>query len=252
MIFYFSATGNCKYVATRLADSGERVIAIAEAMKASEYIYSIPKNDAIGIISPTYHCALPSIVNEFLERLKLQYEEKPYVYFVATYGTTSGQTGLYANRYMEKKGLPFDAYYSVKMPDTWTPVFDLSNKEAVERIIKKAEEPIKEIRKQVKNNTTGNFMKAKIPRLAVKLFYPHYEKSRMTRNFHVEESCIGCGICEKKCPVAAIEIKDGKPVWIKEQCVMCLGCLHRCPKFAIQYGNNTKKHGQYRHPHVKL
>ena len=25
----------------------------------------------------------------------------------------------------------------------------------------------------------------------------------------------------------------------------CLGCLHKCPTFAIQYGRNTKKHGQY-------
>ena len=33
---------------------------------------------------------------------------------------------------------------------------------------------------------------------------------------------------------------------------MCLGCLHRCPKFAIQYGRNTKKHGQYTNPNVKL
>ena len=29
-----------------------------------------------------------------------------------------------------------------------------------------------------------------------------------------------------------IEMRDGKPVWVKGKCVMCLGCLHRCPKFA--------------------
>ena len=35
---------------------------------------------------------------------------------------------------------------------------------------------------------------------------------------------------------------------VAERCAMCLGCLHRCPKFAIQYGNRTKRHGQYTHP----
>ena len=29
-----------------------------------------------------------------------------------------------------------------------------------------------------------------------------------------------------------IEMRDGKPVWVKDKCVMCLGCLHRCPKLA--------------------
>ena len=29
-----------------------------------------------------------------------------------------------------------------------------------------------------------------------------------------------------------IEMRDGKPVWVKGKCVICLGCLHRCPKFA--------------------
>ena len=82
---------------------------------------------------------------------------------------------------------------------------------------------------------------------------PLYDRQvRRTSHLHVEDSCIGCGLCAKKCPVQAIEMQNGKPVWVKEKCVMCLGCLHRCPKFAIQYGKNTKKHGQYLHPKGKL
>ena len=65
---------------------------------------------------------------------------------------------------------------------------------------------------------------------------------------HVNESCVGCGLCAKNCPVSAIELRAGRPVWTKKQCVMCLSCLHRCPKFAIQYGGKTAKHGQYVHP----
>lgn len=70
---------------------------------------------------------------------------------------------------------------------------------------------------------------------------------RQTHHFHVEDSCIGCGLCARNCPVSAIQLQDKKPVWVKEQCVMCLSCLHHCPKFAIQYGSRTKKHGQYSH-----
>ncbi|WP_455542760.1 EFR1 family ferrodoxin [Intestinibacter sp.] len=94
-------------------------------------------------------------------------------------------------------------------------------------------------------------MKSKVPMFLVKLCKPIYDRARKTDHLHVNDDCISCGLCAKNCPVSAIEIKDGKPVWIKEQCVMCLKCLHCCPKFAIQYDNKTKKHRQYVHPKFK-
>ncbi len=77
--------------------------------------------------------------------------------------------------------------------------------------------------------------------------------TRNTSHLHVTTACIGCGLCAKKCPAHAIEMKEDKPVWMKKKCVMCLGCLHRCPRFAIQYGSGlNRKHGQYRNPHTNV
>lgn len=44
-----------------------------------------------------------------------------YLYFVATYGTTPGAIGAMANKVI--RGRKIDAYYSVRMADTWTPTF---------------------------------------------------------------------------------------------------------------------------------
>lgn len=96
-------------------------------------------------------------------------------------------------------------------------------------------------------------MKRQLPAFTLAIAAMVYDGMRRTANLYVESNCTGCGLCERKCPVKAIEIKDGRPVWIKQQCTMCLGCLHRCPVFAIQYGRGrTKKHGQYINPHTKM
>ena len=61
------------------------------------------------------------------------------------------------------------ARFSVKMPDTWTPIFDLSNKEKVQQINDNAELEIDYIIKQIKTFTIENFMKNNLKKKLIKL-----------------------------------------------------------------------------------
>ena len=47
------------------------------------------------------------------------------------------------------------------------------------------------------------------------------------------ESCIGCSICVRKCPVGAISMKDGKAVIDTGKCINCGICANACPVKAI-------------------
>ena len=248
MVLHFSATGNSEYVAKRIAaETGDIVVSITDCYKKQIFSFD-EKCRTLGIVSPTYAWGLPVIVIEYLQSLDLSHKPD-YVFFIATYGTTPGQAGRFAEELLAPKGVSLSAKFSVKMPDTWTPIFDLSNnKEKVQRINDKAELEIDRIIERIKSFAVGDFMKNKVPYPLAKLGYRiEYDSMRKTKHFWVEDTCIGCGLCAKKCPISAIKLKDRKPEWAKAQCVMCLACLHHCPKFAIQYGKNTKKHGQYVH-----
>lgn len=253
MIIYYSATGNSKYVAERIAEkTNEKMISMIEAYKKKNYEFSIEKEESLGIIAPTYFLGLPNIVNEFLSKINIKSSKKPYIYSISTYGTFSGQAGHYINQHVKKAGYPLMGRFSVKMVDTWTVRFDLSNKEKNQKQNELADIEIDEIINKIQKKEEGDYIKNKLPKIISNLFYKKYDSSRKTKHLHVENTCSGCGLCAKYCPKEAIEIENKRPVWIKDKCEICLRCLHRCPQFSIQYDNKTQNHGQYTNKKVKL
>ncbi len=246
MILYFSATGNSRYVAERIAVSlSDRAVSIEQ----HDGNISLADGEVLGFVTPTNWFEVAVLVKSFMQSMTIS--GKPsYSFVVATYGSTPGYVFSDARSLLKRKGIALDAGFSVKMPDNWTPMFDLSDSNKVAETNRKAETYIDNVIRLINARTHGNCMEKKQPYFLRVFTRPLLHWEQQTRFFHVEDSCIGCGLCARKCPVGAIEMHDKRPVWTKKRCTICLGCLHRCPKFAIQYGKKTKQHGQYQHPSI--
>ena len=278
MIFYFSATGNCKNVATILAErTGERAVAIADELMLSErsgdeekqFEYDLAGGERIGFVTPVYFWTLPRTTEAFVRRLRLTREGRPldpadsYSYVVMTYGTTPGQAPHALGELLrEHLGLGLSARFSVKMVDTWTPVFDLSDDEKNRRETDEAQVEAGTVASQVVARDEGDFCPClRPPRFAARLEALSYDACSKTELFSVTDACIGCGLCARKCPVQAIEMqgesRQARPVWVKPNCAVCLGCVHRCPKHAVDYGRGrvaerTRRHGQFKNPYARV
>ncbi|MCD7807845.1 MAG: EFR1 family ferrodoxin [Erysipelotrichaceae bacterium] len=155
MILYFSATNNSQYVAQMIAE------------QTHDYVYSILDiqniqimDQYLGFVFPTYLWGLPSIVDEYMKNVLINVSDNTYIYFVATYGTTCGQIGTFMEKHLTHKKLKLSAMYSVKMVDSFTPIFDLSNKDKIKKIQKKENPQIQEIINHINHKDIGNYAKS--------------------------------------------------------------------------------------------
>lgn len=241
MIYYFSATGNCKYVASRIAAAtGEQAVDIEECLREGKYRFSLD-GERVGIVTPVYFWNIPFLVADFLS--KASFEGASYRYCVVTYGTTTGNVAARIQEF-----LPLDAEYGLKMPDTWTHLFDLSDAEKVQAQNRAADVALETVIDRICRRTGGDFNRTKKPDLACRFGKWYYDRSRKTSHFTVRADCTGCSRCARDCPIQAIRMEGHRPVWVSDRCLLCLRCLHHCPQFAIQYSSRTYRHGQYTHP----
>lgn len=241
MIYYFSGTGNSKWVAEELARrTGDEVQSIAALQKDGSVSVYANCGSRIGVVFPIYAWGAPLIVERFCKSLTMM--EGVYAYAVCTCGD---EAGLALKRL--KKMFAFRAAWSVAMPNNYVIGFDLDTPEQEAKKVEAASGKLESIAKSILagdsvyevNEGSGARMKTGFIRPMFNTF------ARSTRSFSVDDNCNSCGLCERICPIDAIELQNGRPVWVKKHCTQCLGCINRCPQRAIQHGTGTAKRGRY-------
>lgn len=249
MIFYFSATGNSRYVAKRLAQINKDLLYEIGSHDVRDY--HIEEGEPVGFVMPTYYWGVPKVVLDFIKSMRI--EGAHYCYLVLTCGGSTSRAATIFTKAFNSRFAPVNTvqgFYSVKMPDTYTPMFDIPDAQRSAEIVKEADPVIENVAAYINGCSVGDFDQLHGKAILTTVCYPIY-KIITTRLFHVTDACVGCGLCESNCPSQAIKMVEGKPQWVSRRCSHCLRCLHRCPQFAIQFGKSTRKRGQYVNPAIE-
>ncbi len=260
MIFYFSGTGNSRWVAGKLSeilDCGTPAAVHEELRNAGESgmcRYSLGADEPLILVFPVHSWGPAVMMLRFVSHLEISNYGGQPVYAVCTCGDTCGWTDRMIRKALESRGLPLTACWSVRMPNNYILMkgFGVDTDEVRETKLHTAPHEIEAIAGAIRGQSHYRcYTVGKEPWLKTRVINPLFRRflagPDSRTEFRVSDACTGCGLCARNCPAGVITMQDGRPVWGRG-CVQCTACINRCPVRAIDWGGITQSQGRYHHP----
>lgn len=245
MIFYFSGTGNSRFIAKCISERfGDSFIEINSELIENGLSFDLKDDERIGIVAPVYWYGLPKIIMDFVGKLKLNNYKSQYIYCFATYGGSAGKFAEQLEKMLKARGYILKGKYGVKMADNYILGYTPASLEEQIKTNNEAVKIMKSYLYRIEARECCDLIKRGAMAFVSPMIRPIYEKGDLSKKFYATDKCTSCGLCSKNCPCGAISLVDGKPVW-NDKCSQCVRCIHSCPSRAIEYGKGTINRDRY-------
>ncbi|MCL5260617.1 MAG: EFR1 family ferrodoxin [Gammaproteobacteria bacterium] len=235
LIFYFSGTGNTKYVAEKIQESfikKNSSCTLVAIEQAKAQLHLIEAADKVGIGFPVHAFNAPKIVLDFADALPQTVNKKTFIFKSA--GDTLGNAGstLELKNRLKKNGYIVFHESLYAMPTNMVSQYPNSIiKELCLFAQKKAEQDVFEINAEQTRLQNNSW-----PLNICSWLFSRFETfgACMLGRFHyrVSDACNHCKTCIKICPTKNICEKNNK-IKFGWKCILCLRCIYSCPKRAI-------------------
>lgn len=243
-ICYFTATGNCLYVAKRI---GGTLLSIPQLMRQDKIEI---EDDAVGIVAPCYAVEMPMMVKEFLEKAHIRTE---YFFFIYTYGMGYAQAFTHVEVTARKVGVALSYINAIQMVDNYIPFFDMQ--EQIDTLPQKnVDGQIAKVAKDINERQLKQVCPTEDDLAEMEKWNKNHAANILKKDtalgYTVNADCIRCGICAKVCPANNITVTESG-VQFSDRCEVCYACLHNCPKSAIHMPLEAGT-AHFRNEHITL
>ena len=259
LIFYFTGTGNCLYVARQLADENTELLSIPQMMNQGRTDFEA---DEIGLIYPVYGHMPPYMVRQFLKKVRLKAD---YTFAVLTFGARKCNAVEILDGITRKAGWRFSYLSTLMMVDNWLPNFDMNEQVKMDKHIPEHLAAIKDdINKQ--KHWMQPVSEEEREQHAGFMAYTGIDSEvgflkKSEKYFMITDRCIGCGVCTDVCPRGNYALTDNE-VKTAGDCEFCFACIQNCPQKAIKFtkvdddpllANGEKNpEARYRNEHISV
>lgn len=232
---YFSGTGNSRYAVEMFCNEYDKA-AKTFSIEDDNVTMAVRNEEMLVFAYPVQYSTVTKILRDFIIRNKELWESKK-VFVIATMGLFSGDGAGILGRLLQQYGAEIIGGLHLKMPDSIGDEKVLKRPlEKNKELVRKAEKKIKDAVKLLSSGKPTQEGIGVLYRMAgffgQRLHFGHKTKNYSDKLRVDEDKCIGCGRCEKLCPMNNIKIVDKKVVQ-NNQCTMCYRCINNCSKQAM-------------------
>ena len=241
IMFYFSGTGNSKYIADLFCSNMNAAChSIEENVDFKKLIIA---EETIGFCYPIYFSRVPRIMREFVAKYMNLLKNKKLIVF-CTQQILSGDgarafTDLFERGYIE---VIYAEHFF--MPSNIWPVE--TNTVKIKQSFEKAERKIQGLCHNIENGIHRkrgfNIVSRALGLIQAPLALPIERTAN--NSVRINENCTNCELCVSICPMSNLALEN-KSIKHNHNCTVCYRCVNKCPQKAITVVFHGKVKKQY-------